>query len=1061
MYGTQPMGIEMQATFWAYAQTGALGNMFFRKYIIINKTDVLGTNRTFDSMFVSMWSDPDVGDAGDDFAGCDTALSMTFAYNGSPTDATYGTLPPPAVGFDFFQGPLVDGVAGQDLNKNGVDDAVDFGISKGRQVGPGKINLPMTAAYYYINDDPTLTDPVQGSYTEGAVRWFRFMQGRIGLTDQPFIDPLSGLPSKFTLPGDPVNPVAGVDWVDGLQFAPGDRRIGAASGPFTMAPGDTQEVVVAEIVAGAIPGMDFKSAITLMKFYDLAAQNAYDNFFNLPTPPPRPTVKVIELDEKIVLDWGSDMTKVNATELFDNKGYQFQGYNVYQLPSASADVSEGRRLATFDVIDEVKRIIELDFNPNTAVILPTVKQFGTDSGIKRYLEIISDELSGGSPLINGIRYYFAVTAYSYTADVTKTPTSVENPLQILTVIPNSNNPGVTLGEGVGSSLTIEHEGTADGGPVVTVVDPTATTGQNYEMSFFTQEQIRNEEGNWVPSATVMRDFNPNDPDTLTGTTIDIAAVYAGDGINIDLGFYLDVVHHYYGWVDGVTLNFPAGTMIVDVPPFSASGGDPEIVIQDNGGANPTVLLGITDNSQTQGGVFHEGGETWNVVVDPTTYTLPLSVNWEAHDDGYAGGQNETGTTIVSEIGFAARTARLWQLQNVSTGVMVLENQSVVAGVDLYPRRDDIVTNLGLDAAPIVDGVQINLAVNYDAPSTFFYAGLNGEPLPTINGTAGVIGTRWESESWQITDYGWFGFPTGTSFDKNGYGSQSVDDLQQDYEFRWTGVEVLEDIGGQQVYVTQEGTGSIATFYGSRLYDMGDHPLNPNPGSTDPFLARIPFEVWNKNADPDPQQVNYQFYDRNQDDPAANEFKVWNTDGRMYSEILNTPYDSTQIANGELGGDDSDFYTWMQVWYRSQWTTGDVIELDYVNPIQFGVDKYKFKTTEPTYSSELAKNQVNEINVFPNPYYGINTEELNKYNRFVIFNHLPEKAKIRIFNLAGVLVRSLDKDDTDQFFRWDLANEDGLPVASGLYIAYIELPELGTTKILKLAIVQEQQVLDRF
>ncbi len=29
------------------------------------------------------------------------------------------------------------------------------------------------------------------------------------------------------------------------------------------------------------------------------------------------------------------------------------------------------------------------------------------------------------------------------------------------------------------------------------------------------------------------------------------------------------------------------------------------------------------------------------------------------------------------------------------------------------------------------------------------------------------------------------------------------------------------------------------------------------------------------------------------------------------------------------------------------------------------------------------------------------------------------------------------------------------------IAYIELPELGETKILKLAIIQEQQILDRF
>ena len=39
LYGTNPIGIEMQATIWAYAQTGALGNMFFRKYKLINKSN--------------------------------------------------------------------------------------------------------------------------------------------------------------------------------------------------------------------------------------------------------------------------------------------------------------------------------------------------------------------------------------------------------------------------------------------------------------------------------------------------------------------------------------------------------------------------------------------------------------------------------------------------------------------------------------------------------------------------------------------------------------------------------------------------------------------------------------------------------------------------------------------------------------------------------------------------------------------------------------------------------------------------------------------------------------
>ena len=51
------------------------------------------------------------------------------------------------------------------------------------------------------------------------------------------------------------------------------------------------------------------------------------------------------------------------------------------------------------------------------------------------------------------------------------PNNLENPLAILTIIPHSEDPGVTYGEGNGSSLEVTHNGTADGGPIVTIVDP--------------------------------------------------------------------------------------------------------------------------------------------------------------------------------------------------------------------------------------------------------------------------------------------------------------------------------------------------------------------------------------------------------------------------------------------------------------------------------------------------------------------------------------------------------------------------------------------------------------
>ena len=62
----------------------------------------------------------------------------------------------------------------------------------------------------------------------------------------------------------------------------------------------------------------------------------------------------------------------------------------------------------------------------------------------------------------------------------------------------------------------------------------------------------------------------------------------------------------------------------------------------------------------------------------------------------------------------------------------------------------------------------------------------------------------------------------------------------------------------------------------------------------------------------------------------------------------------------------------------------------------------------------------------------------------------------MYSLGGTLVREIKKDDETQFARWDLKNQYGYPVASGLYIIRIESG--GNEKIMKMSLVQETQVL---
>jgi hypothetical protein len=126
------------------------------------------------------------------------------------------------------------------------------------------------------------------------------------------------------------------------------------------------------------------------------------------------------------------------------------------------------------------------------------------------------------------------------------------------------------------------------------------------------------------------------------------------------------------------------------------------------------------------------------------------------------------------------------------------------------------------------------------------------------------------------------------------------------------------------------------------------------------------------------------------------------------------------------------------------------------------DKWTFTTDgrQLVRSEDQKKSDMDRITVFPNPYYAVNSAETNRFARFVQFTNMPTEATIRIFNLAGHLVRTLHKNDAATFFKWDLVNEVNYPVASGMYIAYIEVPNVGT-KVLKMAVIQEQEILDQY
>lgn len=103
VFNSAPMGLEVQMSVFGFDRPDAFGDMMFIKELIINRG-----NETLDDMIIGLWSDPDLGDATDDFVGCDTTLGMGIVYNdGIDSDFADYIGGTPAVGYDFFQGPIV------------------------------------------------------------------------------------------------------------------------------------------------------------------------------------------------------------------------------------------------------------------------------------------------------------------------------------------------------------------------------------------------------------------------------------------------------------------------------------------------------------------------------------------------------------------------------------------------------------------------------------------------------------------------------------------------------------------------------------------------------------------------------------------------------------------------------------------------------------------------------------------------------------------------------------------------------------------------------------------
>ncbi len=140
--------------------------------------------------------------------------------------------------------------------------------------------------------------------------------------------------------------------------------------------------------------------------------------------------------------------------------------------------------------------------------------------------------------------------------------------------------------------------------------------------------------------------------------------------------------------------------------------------------------------------------------------------------------------------------------------------------------------------------------------------------------------------------------------------------------------------------------------------------------------------------------------------------------------------------------------------------GDVLKVTTKKPFNRN-DVYEFTMRGNIVESQTLKDDLSDIYVVPNPYLAQSTletklieTELGRGNRRIDFVNLPAKCTIKIFTVAGRLVREINHDESILQGResWDLRSKDGLEVAAGYYFYYVEAPGIGGVKG-KLAIIK--------
>ncbi len=209
-----------------------------------------------------------------------------------------------------------------------------------------------------------------------------------------------------------------------------------------------------------------------------------------------------------------------------------------------------------------------------------------------------------------------------------------------------------------------------------------------------------------------------------------------------------------------------------------------------------------------------------------------------------------------------------------------------------------------------------------------------------------------------------------------------------------------------------------TAEGSQAYRLYDLVANRFDHVTPVW---VPFEVWNTTSG---EQVLVEVWDW-----AHN--GVWDPDHGDYLDIVNVPYD---------GQPHQEAFPYYHAWFfafaptDTEYSAGDVYQIKGAK-LNSPNDEFVFNAGGVDVQS--AKNELSRIKIVPNPYIAHASWETKEGIRKIQFTHLPDVCTIRIYTLAGDLVKTIEHDDGTGTEDWDMLSLNQQGIATGVYFYHVQ------------------------